>query len=802
MPERFVVGKSVNNRDTIEKVTGKAKYCADMELPGMLHGKVLRSTRAHARIANIDTSLAERLPGVKRIITGKDVPEKKYGEVIYDKHVLARRVVRFIGDPVAAVAAETIDAANEALHLIKVTYEDLPAIFDPEEAWAIHPKVTVHPELFNYELGPVAAAPDQRLALDPERPNVCKHCKIRHGDIEKGFKEADEIIEYRFSTARIQACTMEPHGCLAQVDYDGRLTVWSGRQLLFSSRKHLCGALGLPPSKVRLISSMHIGGSFGSKSMFTVEPIAAILAQKTGKPVKMILTREEVFCSGGSRIPMVIYLRDGVKRDGTIVAREVTVILNAGAYAVLAPILATNLTYALVGTYRIPHMNIDAYAVYTNEPEAISFRGFASSQPIWAVENQMDVIAEKLGISAFDIRRKNVLNEGEENAHGEYAHSIGAKQCMEKVEEELNRTGKTTNGTNGWRVGIGVALGNKYCFPGVMSLGWVKVHEDGTLEVRHSADNFGQGVHTVMAQIAAEVFNMSVERVRVSCGDTDNVPLSTGSISQSSTYNVGKGVLLAALDAKDQVLKLAERRLDVPVEILDTENGVVYVKSDPSHAIPIADLFRKIGAGAYIADAGEIVGKATWAPLNAMPDPDTGQIDPDAAKRGLRRASFFGHAAQAAEVMVNMETGQVKVNRLILACDMGRPINPKLCEGQMEGGLVMSMGSALMEQMAMNKGEVLNANFHDYRIPSIYDPPPGKYITLLFAPAPHKEGPYGAKGMGETVMTPGAPAIGNAVYDAIGVRIKDLPITPEKIMNALKERKKSPGQAGKVPKVN
>ncbi|MBW1800620.1 MAG: xanthine dehydrogenase family protein molybdopterin-binding subunit, partial [Deltaproteobacteria bacterium] len=686
MPEHSVVGKSVNNRDTLEKVTGKATYCADMALPGMLHGKVLRSTRAHARISHIDTSLAENIPGVKCIITGRDVPERKFGEVIYDKPILSRGVVRFIGDPVAAVAAETIDAADEAIRLIKVSYEDLPAIFDPEEAWAVHPGVTVHPDLFDYELGPVASAPDHRVVLDPERPNVCRHCKIRHGDIKKGFKEADEIIENRFSTARIQACTMEPHGCIAQVDFDGRLTVWSGRQLLFFSRKHLCGALDLPPSGVRLISSMHIGGSFGSKSMFTVEPIAAILARRTGWPVKIILTREEVFRTGGSRIPMVITIRDGVKRDGTIAAREVKVILNAGAYAVLAPILATNLTYALVGTYRIPHMKIDAYAVYTNEPEAISFRGFGSSQPIWAVENQMDMIAEQLGISAVDIRKKNVLNEGEENAHGEYAHSTGAKQCLEKVAKELNRSDKPS-GANGWRVGRGVALGNKYCFPGVMSLGWVKVHEDGALEVRHSADNFGQGVHTVMAQIAAEVFNMPVERVRVSCGDTDNVPISTGSISQSSTYNVGKGVLLAALDAKEQVLKLASRRLDVPVEILDTEKGVVTVKSKPSVSMPITDLFKRTGAGGYIEDGGEIVGRATWAPQNAMPHPDTGQIDPDAAKKGLRRASFFGHAAQAAEVMVNMETGEVKVKKLILACDMGLPINPKLCEGQMEGGL-------------------------------------------------------------------------------------------------------------------
>ena len=791
MADHFSVGKSINNRDVLEKVTGKAEYCTDLRLPGMLHGKVLRSPKAHARISSIDTSSAEKLAGVRAVITGKDVPDKKYGEVICDKHVLARTTVRFIGDPVAAVAADTIDAANEALDLIKVTYEELPAIFDPEEAWDRNPKAIVHPGLLNYGFGPVAAAPDQGVSFIPERPNVCKHYKVRHGDIAKGFEKADEIIENRFSTARIQACAMEPHGCIAAVDFEGRLTIWSGRQLLFFSKAHFCGALGLPPSKVRLISSMHVGGSFGSKSMFTVEPIAAILAQKTGKPVKMILTREEVFCSGGSRIPMVIFLRDGVKRDGTIVAREVKVILNAGGYAVLAPILATNLTYALVGTYRIPHMNIDAYAVYTNEPEAISFRGFGSSQPIWAVETQMDIIAEKLGISVVAIRRKNILSEGEENAHGEYAYSIGARQCLEKVVEELNRSDKTTHVPDGWAIGRGLALGNKYCFPGVMSLGWVKVHEDGTIEVRHSADNFGQGANTVMAQIAADVFKMSLERVRVFWGDTDHVPFSTGSISQSSTYNIGKGVFLAALNAKNQVFELASKRLGVSPEALDTKEGIVFFKSDPAKALSLTELFNKTAAGGYIENEGELVGKAIWVQPSAAPDPYTGQIDPDLAKKGLRRASFYGHSAQAAEVMVDTETGRVKVSKFILACDMGQPINPKLCESQMEGGLVMSMGSALMEEMAIDKGKLLNANFHDYRIPSIGDAPSRNSISLFFAPSPHKEGPYGAKGMGETVMTPGAPAIGNAIYNATGVRITDLPIVQEKIFKALKKIKPS-----------
>lgn len=785
-----IIGKTVNKPDAVEKVTGKAKYCIDMELPGMLYGSVLRSPYAHARIISIDTSKAEKLPRVRCVITGKDAPGKRYGETICDKHIIARNVVRFVGDPVAAVAADTIDIAREALDLIKVKYEQLPAIFDPEAAWSTTASVIVHPDLFNYQPGPISAAPDQHITFERDRPNVCKHYKIRYGDVDKGFEEADEIVENRFSTARIQACTLEPHDCIAQAESDGSLTVWSGRQLLYFSKAYLCGVFDLPPSKVRVISSMNIGGSFGSKSMFAVEPIAALLAQMTGAPVKIVLSREEVFCCGGTRIPMIIYMKDGVKRDGTLVAREARVILNAGAYAVLGPVLATNLTFAFTGVYRVPNVKIDTYAVYTNEPSSIAFRGFASSQPIWAIETEMDIIAERLGLDVVEIRKKNMLKEGEGNAHGEIMHSMGARQCLEKVVETIEWDKKPKQQEGPWKIGRGLAVGTKYGMPGGVSVGSVKVHEDGSLEVRHSADDFGQGSNTVMAQIAAEVFGISVDRVKVVCGDTDRVPFSTGTIAQGSTYNIGNGVRLAAEDAKRQVLAKAAEKMEVLPDDLETKDGKIYVKSAPSHTINIADLFIKIPAGCYVQKEGEIVGKGTWVQHNAPPDPETGQIDPDLAQKGLRRASFYGYAAQGAEVSVNVETGEVKVTKLIAACDMGQPINPKMCEAQMEGGMAMSLGSALWEEVMMDKGNMLNPNLRDYPLPTTVNMPKRENIKEFLTPVPHKEGPYGAKGMGETIMTPGAPAIGNAIYDAVGVRIKDLPITPEKVFKAVKETRK------------
>jgi len=372
-----VVGKSLPRVDALAKVTGKAKYCTDMKLAGMLYGKVLRSPYAHARIVSIDTKKAESLQGVRGVVTGKDAPAKRSGGTTYayDQYLPARDVVLFAGEAVAAVTADSLDIAEEALDLIDVKYEELPGIFDVKEAWGKAPPVIVHPDLPNYE------QPMRTVRLEPDRPNVCNHYKVRHGDVGKGFQEADLIVENRFTTARMQHCPLESHICIAQIEPDGGLTLWTGRQGLYRAKQYLCRTFDLPPSKVRVISSFYVGGGFGSKFMFTVEPIAVLLAKKTGRPVRIALTREEEFISGGSRIPCVIEIKDGVKKDGTIIAREIKILVNVGAYASSGgTVLSRNIIFGAIGTYRMPNFKLDSYGVYTNEQPVCALRGFACEQ--------------------------------------------------------------------------------------------------------------------------------------------------------------------------------------------------------------------------------------------------------------------------------------------------------------------------------------------------------------------------------------------------------------------------------------
>lgn len=791
MPTGIAIGKNIIRLDALEKVMGQAKYCTDMKLPGMLYAKVLRSPYSHARIISIDTSKAENLRGVRAVITGKDAPEKRFGASVFDQHILARNVVRYIGDPVAAVAADSLDIAEKALELIEVKYKQMPGVFDIDEAWKTDPPAVVHPDLPKYELGKF---PPPRLV--PERPNVCNHRKLRHGDVEKGFKEADLIIENRFTTTRLNHCAFEPHVCIAQVEPDGSLTIWAGRQSIHLAKQYLCNIFNLPPSKVRVITSHYVGGGFGSKVVLHTEPIAAILAIKSRRPVKLVYTREEMFPSGGSRVPFVIYIKDGVKKDGTLVAREMRMLLGMGGYSGSGPLITRNSVYGVVAAYKIPNIKIDSYAVYTNEPIVTSYRGFGTSQPLWAIESQMDIIAEKLGMDAAELRRKHLLKEGDINGTGEIVHSIGLRECLDKVADFIEWGKESKEEEDPWKRGKGLALGNKYSMAPSTALAQVKVHVDGIIEVRESGDEIGQGCATVMGQIAAEEFKVSMDKIKVVWGDTAIIPyLSRGSTSQRTTFNVGNAVRLACQDAKRQLFENAVEKLGVSPEDMDTENGKIYVKSNPSKSINITELFTTERGllpgefGDYVEKGAEILGKGIWITWAAPSDPETAQIPADAAQRGERLVGFYGYAAQAAEVLVNTETGEVKIEKIGAASDVGYPLNPKMCEQQIEGGVGMGVGSALWEEVMLDKGKVLNPNLHDYKTPTALNMPKMENYKSFLVSAPHKDGPYGAKGTGETQMTPTAPAIANAIYNAVGVRIKDLPITRQKIFKVLKEKR-------------
>lgn len=782
MTELSVVGKSVPRVDALVKVTGSAKFVSDMKVPGMLYAKVLRSPYPHAKIISIDTSKAEQLAGVICVVTGKDAPERRSGSAILDQPVLARDVVCAVGDPVAAGAAKSLDIAEEALELIDVKYEELPGVFDPEDAVSDHPTAVVHPDLFNYEKGPFG-----HRRFDLSRPNVMMRYSIRRGDVDQGFEEADLVIENKFTTQLVNHCALELANVIAIPEDDGLVTVYASRQLLQPARAVIRNVFNLEPSKLKLAMN-YTGGGFGRGAVFE-EPIAILLAMKARKPVKLTWNREEQFLRGGNRIPMIIYIKDGVKKDGTLVARAMTAILPSGPSEAFTGLVTRNCAFGAVGTYRVPNFKWDSYGVYVNGPTTGGFRGLGSTQVEWAIEQHMDMLAGELGIDPVEIRRKNLLKEGEPMVNGEITHSIGVEECLNKMAEFLKPDEKPKK-EGVWRRGKGIAVANKYTLAPTAGGARVKVMEDGNIALYHGAEEVGQGCDTVMAQIAAEEFAVSVDKIKIQPKDTLNTPYSMGSCSSQSTFITGNGVRLACQDVKRQLFERAAPRLGVSPDELETKDGEIYVKRMPDKRLGIPELFtgyKPGGYGTYIP-GGEIIGNATYVQANTPDNLETGQIDPEAAARGLRLNTSYAHSAKAVEVAVNTETGQVKVLRIGVANDMGQPINPKMCEQQAEGGIGMALGATLTEELVVKEGIPLNPNFTDFRMASVNEMPTLDNIKLEIAPAPHKDGPYGAKGFSEGAMIGIDAAIASAVYNAVGVRIKDLPITAEKVLKALKEK--------------
>lgn len=774
MSKLRVVGKNVQRLDAYEKVTGKAMYCADLRLPGMLCAKILRSPYPHAKILNIDISRAKALKGVKAVLSGQDIPTERIGLSLRDRPVLAQGVTRFVGEPVVAIAANNEEVAEEALSIVKVDYEELPAIFDPEESMKSKPRVIIHPELFTYTVSPLLKF--MKHKFNPDMPNCFIHHKIRQGNLEQGFQEADVIVENRFSTARIQHAAMEPHSAIAKFESNGALTLWSTEQAVWRHKYELCRVFNLSTSKLRLIG-LYIGGGFGGKSnMQQVTAPAVLLALRTRSPVNLTLKRNEVFSDGFVGCPMIINIKDGLKKDGTLTAREMKLVLDSGAYSGTTIIIANNAGFGATSTYKAPHFKLDSYAVATNNPPGGPFRGFGVRQVNWAVESQMDMIAEKLDIDPLELRKRNLLKEGEINACGEIVHSIGAKQCLEKIAERIHWHHEASTQRDGpWRKGKGLALGNKYTTGGTSSVALVKVHDDATIEVRHSAAELGQGCNTVFAQIAAEEFGVSADKINVIYTDTGVTPYDWATVSSRATFHVGNAVRLACKDAKQQVLELASKKMNTSLQDLAIRDGYVHAMTEPDKSVGINDIFMD---GGFVSEGGEILGKATYTCPRSKEDPETGQ--------GERLVASYTYGACGAEVSVNTETGSVRIDRICGCFDMGRAINPKLCEAQIESGLGMGIGSSIYEELITEHGKVMNPNLADYRVPTFMQIPLVQNIYSDMTPVPHKDGPYGAKGIGETAAVPVAPAIANAVYNAVRIRIKDLPISAEKCLKANK----------------
>ncbi len=760
MESSGIIGASIPRIDALDKVTGRSLYGADLNLPKMLCGKILRSPLPHARILHVDTSRAERLPGVKAVATGKDL-RVRYGLVIRDQPPFAEDRVRYIGDPVAGVAAINAEIAEEALGLIRVEYEELPPVFDPLKAMEPGAPL-VHEDLGTYFTVPVF--------FPKAGTNIANHFKIRRGDVERGFRESDFVTRNTFTTPMAQHCPLEPHVSIAQFDPSGRVTIWSSTQHPYSVRRETARFLRLPINQVRVIVTC-VGGGFGAKVLLKLEPMCVALAMKVKdfRPVRIQLTREEEFYASVVRHPTVATIKAGVRKDGTLTALQTHIVFDTGAYADAGPVVSRSAGMSVTGPYRVPNVWGDSYCVYTNNPVGGAFRGFGVPQLMWGMDSTMDILAEGIGMDPEELRLKNALEEGDVSATGQILHSVGIRECIRQAAQAIEWGKKP-----GKFRGKGMGTLYKMTQTPSSSSAFVKMNEDGSAEVLASTVDMGQGSNTILAQIAAEELGVEVKNVRVVSPDTDVTPFDHGTASSRSTFHMGNAVKQAAADAKKQLLEVAADQLETRAEDLECRGGFIYPKGSPGKGTPISSIRMGITYG----KGQPIIGRGVFSVPDATPlDQETGQ--------GANPSVFWLYGAQAVEVDVDPETGKVEVLRVSAAHDVGRVINPLNCEQQLEGAIVTGVGLALMEEMVMENGNAVNRNFRDYRIPTSLDAPE---VIPLFVEAAHRDGPYGAKGVGEPALAPTAPAIGNAVYDAIGVRVKDLPVTPEKILKALKEK--------------
>lgn len=770
--ETDVVGKSRERLDSVSKIIGRAEYTYDIDLPRMLHVDTVHSPHAHARIVSIDTSAAERMQGVQAVVTGEDVPDTKYGSGIDDERILPKEKVRFVGEPVVAVAAESEDLAQAACDAVEVEYEKLPAVFDSREAVSEDPSAVVHEDLHEYDTSDVLEP-----RLDPDRPNLHANHRIRTGDIEDGFDAADHVYDGSFETGMMHHVQMEPHVSVAQWSPEGDLDVWTSTNTTYRVKNLLASAFDVDSSRVQL-KVPYVGGSFGGKEGVT-EPIAAAVAQHTDhRPVKLAFSRQDQFIEGTYRTPFEIDLKLGVTDDQELVAMEVEAYLGGGAYAGTGFLVTRNCGFAAVGTYDIPNLKFDSYGVYTNLPVAGSFRGFGNSQLIFAIESLMEDIALDQGWDVVDFREQNTMEEGDTNPAGETMVSMGAKECLTRAADAINMENRDRESEDDdWVRGVGLAQGSKYSMAPTASSAFVKVHDDGRIEVRTTAEEIGTGSMTVLAQIAAEEFGVDLDDVRVLKGDTEVTPYDDGSISSRLTFNTGNAVRKAAIDAKEQLFQHAATKLDADAEDLATDDGEVYVKDERDEAISFADLFEPtvFAGGGFLKEGGEILGKATWHSPVKNVDPETGHGD--------RLTAFYTHGAQACDLEVNRHTGEVRFNKFVSVYDVGNAINPKMVEGQLEGGISMGIGSTLYEELTHDNGRIENANLLDYKVPFSTEHPLEVHTEIV--ESYHDEGPYGAKGVGEAVLIPSAAAIGNAIKHATGTRLEKIPFTPEETLRAV-----------------
>jgi xanthine dehydrogenase molybdenum-binding subunit len=751
-----VLGKRIVSIDGPEKVMGIARYLGDIELPKMLCGKILRSPYPHARILNIETRKAQTLPGVRAVITAEDTPKVKFGcfEDTKDQYMLATGKVRFIGEEVAAIAADNEEIADEAISLIKVEYDELSAVFEVEEA-------------LSEEAPIIHESANRNIAIQI----------VRHfNDVEKGFSECAYITTDEFETSAVTPACMETRGCVAEIDLSARIRVFSTNQTPHLMPSMLGEVLGIPADKFRIIQGFS-GGAFGSKIFIDpIDPICILLALKAKRPVRLMLSREEDFIGTRMRHPMKIKLKTGVNKEGLIRAREVKILANNGAYSSFGrAVLNVALTVPSL-MYKIPNLRLEGYLVYTNNPYPGAFQGFGNPQGTFASDIQMDMIAEQIGMDPIEFRLKNAVDSGCTSASDTTIVSCGICDCAQKATEASEWYRKRDRPGNR---GIGAAfMVHPNSSRGLVGSNFadctIKILPDGTVNLLSGSVDLGQGSATVLAQIAAEELGIPIEKLRVIPVDTDVSPPDTGTHATRVTLVAGNAIRIAAESAKEELKKIAAGLLSVNSNQLTACGGRIFCTEDPARGVDIAELARQ----SYFKIGKPIITHGHFQPETSF-DPVTG--------RG-NYSPTFSFACQIAEVEVDPETGHVTVVNFIAAHDVGRAINPMRVESQIEGGVCKGIGYALTEELIWERGKTLNPTFKDYRCITFPDMPEVKCILIE---TNDPVGPYGAKGVAEPALVATAPAIANAIYNAVGVRVKKLPISAESIVKAIRKQGQS-----------
>jgi CO/xanthine dehydrogenase Mo-binding subunit len=764
MADLKYVGTSVNRKDAIDKVTGAAEFIDDRFLGPLIYVKMKKSTIPHGKIKKLDVSKALAHPGVKVVMTGKDYPNK-IGLYLVDRDFVAVDKVRFIGEPVAIVAATSERAALEAVELIDVEYEELPGVFDPREGMKPDAPL-VHENLEAYERVPIF--------YPVPGTNISNHFKLRKGDVEKGFAEADLIIERDYYVPQMQHVPIETHKAAAHWSPGGKLTVWSTAQSPNVVRQLLAKAFELPMHNIRVISS-YIGGGFGCKAGASLEGLVIPVAMKfPGHVVKIVFNREEDMQGTFMRQGLYSHLKTGVRKDGRITALEYKMIWDGGAYTEYGVNIVRAAGYSSSGAYDIPNVKTDSYCVYTNNSIGGPVRGFGMCEMQWGIERQIEAIAKELNMDPLEVRLLNGMKEGSTSAAGQVVHHVAYDQCLKVVADKIG-WGKKEGKFRG--KGIAGLVKCPAQPSNASSSAIIRINEDGSAHVMIGATEMGQGMLTVMSQIAAEGLNIPVEKIDIKVPDTDFTPYEWQSVGSRVTYTCGNSVKRAAEDAMGQIYKVAANLLEVPAEDLTFDGKMVYSTKDPNIKATIREVTDSCKKCTGEGIAGPIIGRGSFIPSNMTNlDPETGQGNP---------GMFYCFGATAAEVEVDPETGVITVLQLASSIDAGKAVNPQLCHVQLHGGTIMGLSTALYEEVKFDKGVMLNRNFTDYKISSIDNTP---HIDSFIIETPEDKGPYGARGIGEQPMIGVAPAIANAVCDALDIDVNTFPLTPERVWQAIKAK--------------